>query len=87
MKGIILLIIAILLVLVALVVGFRNADVVTINYLIAQIDMRLSTFMVICLIIGFFLGFVTILIKYLSLKVRFTRMKRQLEKLTNSKTT
>jgi putative membrane protein len=72
--------------MIAVVVGFRNADVVTINYLIAQIEMRISTFMVVCLIIGFFLGFTTILTKYLALKVRFASMKRRLEKLAITKT-
>lgn len=86
MKGVILLILAIILIMIAVVVGFRNADVVTINYLIAQIEMRISTFMVVCLIIGFFLGFTTILTKYLALKVRFASMKRRLEKLAITKT-
>lgn len=86
MKGVILLILAIILIMIAVVVGFRNADVVTINYLIAQIEMRISTFMVVCLIIGFFLGFTTILTKYLALKVRFASMKRRLEKLAINKT-
>lgn len=85
MKGVILLILAIILIMIAVVVGFRNADVVTINYLIAQIEMRISTFMVVCLIIGFFLGFTTILTKYLALKVRFASMKRRLEKLAINK--
>lgn len=87
MKGVILLILAIILIMIAVVVGFRNADVVTINYLIAQIEMRISTFMVVCLIIGFFLGFTTIITKYLALKVRFASMKRRLEKLSINKTT
>lgn len=86
MKGVVLLILAIILIMIAVVVGFRNADVVTINYLIAQIEMRISTFMVVCLIIGFFLGFTTILTKYLALKVRFSSMKRRLEKLAINKT-
>ena len=86
MKGVILLILAIILIMIAVVVGFRNADIVTINYLIAQIEMRISTFMVVCLIIGFFLGFTTILTKYLALKVRFASMKRRLEKLALNKT-
>ncbi len=85
MKGIILLVLAVVFLLLAIVVGSRNADVVTINYLIAQIDMRVSTFMVVCLAVGFFLGISTILTKYLALKVRFTAMKRRLDKLQSSK--
>lgn len=85
MKGIILLIFAVILIMIAVVVGFKNADVVTIHYLVAQYDMRISTFMVVCILIGFFLGFITILTKYLALKVRFASMKRRLEKLSIDK--
>jgi len=86
MKGVVLFIIAIILVMIAVIVGFRNAEVVTINYLIAQVDMKISSFMLVCLFIGFFLGFTTILTKYLALKVRFASMKRRLEKLAINKT-
>ena len=85
MKGIILFILAIVLIMLAVIVGFRNADVVTINALIVQFNMRISTFMVICLVIGLTLGFITILTKYLALKVRFASMKRRLEKLAIDK--
>lgn len=86
MKGIILIIIVIFLLLTAIVVGSRNADVVTINYLVAQIDMRQSTFMVLCIALGFFLGIATIVTKYLALKVRFASMKKRLDKLSTNKT-
>jgi len=85
MKGIILLIIAIILIMIAVLVGFQNSEIVTINYLIAQVNMRISIFMLVCIIIGFFLGFSTILTKYLTLKVRFATMKRRLEKLAIDK--
>jgi putative membrane protein len=85
MKGIILLIIAIIIIMIAVLVGFQNSEVVTINYLIAQIDMQISMFMLVCLVIGFFLGFITIITKYLALKVRFAAMKRRVEKLSIDK--
>ena len=40
MKGIILLIIAVVFILTAIVVGARNNELVSINYLIAQADLR-----------------------------------------------
>lgn len=85
MKGLILLIIAIILIMIAVLVGFQNTEVVTINYLIAQVDMRISMFMLVCISIGFFLGFSTIVTKYLALKVRFGSTKRRLEKLSVDK--
>ncbi len=71
--------------MIAVLVGFRNSEVITINYLIAQLDMRVSTFMVVCIVFGFLLGFTTILTKYLALKLRFVSMKRRLEKLALDK--
>lgn len=85
MKGIILFIVAFVLILLAFVVGFRNSEVVTINALVVQGNMKISTFMVICIGIGFFLGFVTILTKYLALKIRLSSMRRRLEKLSTNK--
>lgn len=78
MKGILILVLSVVVLLLAIVVGSRNADVVTINYLIAQVDIRISTFMVICLILGFMLGIFTILLKYLSLKLKLVGLKKQL---------
>lgn len=85
MKGIVLVILVVFMLLTAIVVGSRNADVVTINYLIAQVDMRISTFMVVCLVVGFFIGVTTILTKYLALKVRFASLKKRLDKLSVEK--
>lgn len=85
MKGIILIILVVFMLLTAIVVGSRNSDVVSINYLIAQVDMRISTFMVVCLFIGFFLGTATIWTKYLALKVRFASMRKRLDKLSADK--
>ncbi|MGQ8363725.1 lipopolysaccharide assembly protein LapA domain-containing protein [Glaciecola sp. 1036] len=81
MRKILLSILVVLLILLAIVVGSRNTEIVTVNYLIAQIDMRLSTFMVVSLLIGFCIGFSTILTRYLSLKVKMGLLKRKLAKI------
>lgn len=85
MKGIILFIIVIVLLLTAIVVGARNNEIVTINYLIAQIDLRISVLMAICIGLGIFVGISTMLTKYLALKLRFAHMKRRLDKLSVEK--
>ena len=77
MKGIILFIIVIVLLLTAIVVGARNNEIVTLNYLIAQIDLRISVLMAICIGLGIFVGISTMLTKYLALKLRFAHMKRR----------
>ncbi|GLR69973.1 LapA family protein [Agaribacter marinus] len=82
MRKILIIIVVVLLLLLAIVVGSRNTNVITINYLIAQTELRISTFMVISVVVGFLLGFSTILSKYLSLKVKLGLLNRKLKKLT-----
>jgi putative membrane protein len=81
MKAILVIITVVLLVLLAIVVGSRNADIISVNYLIAQTDMRVSTFMVWSIAVGFILGICTILTKYLALKVKVSLLTRKLNKL------
>jgi putative membrane protein len=85
MKGIILFIVVIVLLLTAIVVGARNNEIVTINYLLAQIDMRVSVLMAVCIALGIFVGISTILTKYFALKLRFATMKRRVDKLSIEK--
>ena len=85
MKGIILFIVVVILLLTAIIVGARNNEIVTINYLIAQIDLRISMLMAICILLGFVVGISIILTKYLALKLRFASMKRRLDKLSVEK--
>jgi putative membrane protein len=81
MKAILVIIIVVLLVLLAIVVGSRNADIISVNYLIAQTDMRVSSFMVWSMAAGFVLGICTMLTKYLALKVKVSLLTRKLNKL------
>ncbi|MFC4699327.1 lipopolysaccharide assembly protein LapA domain-containing protein [Glaciecola siphonariae] len=81
MKAILVIIIVILLVLLAIVVGSRNAEIISVNYLLAQVDMRVSTFMVWSMSAGFIVGICTILTKYLALRVKVTLLTRKLNKL------
>ena len=85
MKGIILLIIAVVFILTAIVVGARNNELVSINYLIAQADLRISVLIAICMCAGIFIGISTMLTKYFALKIRFASMKRRLDKLSVEK--
>jgi putative membrane protein len=84
MKAILVVIIVVLLVLLAIVVGSRNAEVISVNFLIAQAEMRVSTFMVWSICAGFVLGISTILSKYLALRVRVTLLTRKLNKFAKA---
>ena len=85
MKGIVLIVVVIFILLLAIVIGARNSEFVTVEMLIVKSEMRLSTFMVFSLLAGFFVGLSTILTKYLVLRVRFANMKKRIDKLTQTK--
>ncbi len=85
MKGLLLTVFVIAVLLLAIVVGARNSDIVNINYLIAQVELRVSTFMVICLVLGFLMGITTIILKYLALRLRYSNLKRKLQKISADK--
>jgi putative membrane protein len=82
MKAILIIIVVVLLLLLAIVVGARNSEVITVNYLIAQSDMRVSAFMVCSIALGFTLGICAMLSKYLSLRVKVSLLNRKLAKLS-----
>lgn len=85
MKGIVLFVIVLFILLLAIVVGARNSSLITVELLVVQVEMRLSTFMIFSLFAGFFVGLSTILTKYLVLRLRFANMKKRLDKLTLEK--
>ena len=81
MKGILSFLFAVILLVVAIVVGSRNQDVVTINYLIAQSDMRESTLMAVMLGSGVVIGMMTMMVNWLKLSWQVSSLKSQIKKL------
>lgn len=77
MKRIITLIIAILLFVIAALLGLKNQQLVNINYLLAQSEMRLSTLLAIIFLIGFAASGTLAVYFYLRLKIK----NRQLLKM------
>jgi lipopolysaccharide assembly protein A len=82
MKRIITLIIAILLFVIAALLGLKNQQLVNINYLLAQSEMRLSTLLAIIFLIGFVASGTLAMLFYLKLKIK----NRQLLKMTKKQT-
>ncbi|WP_372882950.1 LapA family protein [Psychromonas sp.] len=78
MKSIITLIITIVLFLVAIVVGLKNQQVVNLNYIVAQSEIRLATLLAIIFVIGFVASGIITMMFYLQLKIK----NRQLLKMT-----
>ncbi|MBT1449606.1 DUF1049 domain-containing protein [Glaciecola sp. XM2] len=82
MKAIFIAVTVVLLLMLAVVVGARNSEVISVNYLIAQTDMRVSAFMVWSIGVGFILGVCTMLSKYLALRVKLSLLTRKLNKMS-----
>jgi len=78
MKSIITLVITILLFLIAIVVGLKNQQVVNINYIVAQSEIRLATLLAIIFVIGFVASGIIAMMFFLKLKIK----NRQLLKMT-----
>lgn len=82
MKGIIVFVIIILLLMVSIVIGSQNTQMITVNYLIAKAELRVSTFMVITIGLGFLIGFLIMLMRFLGLKMQNKLLQRRLKKLS-----
>lgn len=81
MKGILTFLLLVLVLVFAIIVGSRNQDVITINYLIAQSDMRESTLMAITLGTGVVIGMMTMFFNWLKLSWQVSSLKSQVKRL------
>ena len=77
MKRFITLVITILFFILAVVLGLKNQQLINLNYLIAQNDIRLSTLLAIIFLIGFLVSTLVNVFFYFKLKIK----NRQLRKL------
>ena len=82
MKGIILFIAVLLVLFIAIVIGSQNSQLITVNYLIAKAEIRVSTFMVINLAIGLLLGLLIMLFKFLSARMHNKILMHRIKKLS-----
>jgi putative membrane protein len=80
-KGLFSFLLLLLVLIVAIVVGSRNQELLTINYLIAQSQIRESTLMAICLGLGVIIGIVSMFSSWLRLTWQVTSLKSQVKKL------
>jgi len=80
-RGLISFLLLLLVLIFAIVIGSRNQDVITINYLIAQSDLRTSTLMAITLGLGVLIGMLTMFSGWLKLTWQVSQLKSQIKKL------
>lgn len=77
MKRFLTLIVAVLLFVIAVALGLKNQQLININYLIAQNEIRLATLLAIIFMLGFVVAALFAVLFYLKLKLK----NRQLRKL------
>lgn len=97
MKRFLTLVVTVLLFAVALALGFKNQQLINVNYLLAQSEMRLSTLLALVFMAGFFVSALLAGIFYLKLKITNRQLRRlnkqqrkelnQLHPLTNTEKT
>ena len=68
------------LLVLAFAIGSQNESVISVNYLIAQAQMRVSTLIAIALMIGVTIGFLIMLTSWLSLRLQLTTTRSRLKK-------
>lgn len=81
MKGLISIILIIFILLIAIAIGSQNDGLISINYLIAQSTIRISSFISIVLAIGVFIGVALFLPVYLRLKLQLASLKSKSKRL------
>lgn len=79
MKRFLTLIIAVLLFAIAIILGLKNQQLITVNYLVAENDIRLATLLAIIFLVGFIVAILFAGLFYLKLKMK----NRQLRRLNN----
>ncbi len=82
MKGIISLIIIVVLLALAFAIGTQNEAVVTVNYLIAQSDIRVSTLIAVSLTVGVIIGLLIMLANWLALRVKLSATRARVKRLS-----
>lgn len=82
MRGILSVLVIVVLLALAFAVGSQNDAVVSVNYLIAQADTRISTLIAIALSIGVVIGVLIMLASWLSLRLKVVALRTKVRRLT-----
>ncbi len=82
MKGLFTFLVFIIVLVIAIIIGSRNQELITINYLIAQSELRESTLMAIILSLGIVIGMLTMFGSWLKLSWQVKSLKNQVKRLS-----
>jgi|TARA_B100002049_G_scaffold219723_1_gene187645 putative membrane protein len=85
LKGILAFLLILVLLTFAFVIGSQNETLITVNYLIAQANLRVSTLIAITLSIGVGIGVLLMLVSWLRLRVQLLTAQSKLQSLENNR--
>ena len=85
LKGILAFLLILVLLTFAFVIGSQNETLITVNYLIAQANLRVSTLIAITLSIGVGIGVLLMLVSWLRLRVQLLTTQSKLQSLENNR--
>lgn len=82
LKGLLLLLLVLLMLVVAFFIGSQNSHVVSINYLLAETEIRMSVLLAVTFLVGFLFSVVLIIGYIIRLKWRIGSLERKNKKLS-----
>ncbi|WP_218312221.1 LapA family protein [Alteromonas antoniana] len=81
MKGILFIIVVLVLLSLAFAIGSQNDALISVNYLIARAELRVSTLIAVTLSVGVVIGILIMMASWLSLRVKLIASRSKLRKL------
>ncbi|WP_414830788.1 LapA family protein [Alteromonas sp. H39] len=81
MKGILFIIVVLVLLSLAFAIGSQNDALISVNYLIARAEIRVSTLIAATLSVGVIIGVLIMMASWLSLRVKLIASRSKLRKL------
>ncbi len=82
LKGLAYLLVVLFVLVVAFVIGSQNEAYISVNYLIAKSDMRISTLIAIALGVGIVLGCLIMMTSWLGMRLQVSRLKMRIRRMS-----
>ncbi len=85
MKGILFIIVVLVLLSLAFAIGSQNDALISVNYLIARAELRVSTLIAVTLSVGVVIGVLIMMASWLGLRVKLIATRSKLRKLNKDR--
>ena len=85
LKGILFIIVVLVLLSLAFAIGSQNDALISVNYLIARAELRVSTLIAVTLSVGVVIGVLIMMASWLGLRVKLIATRSKLRKLNKDR--